>query len=44
MLYSDCMAVFLNGNVGVLVYIGHNGDFLEIVGGKDGQINLKKPG
>lgn len=44
MLYSDCMAINLIGDVGVLVYIGHKGDLFEIVGGNDGQINLKKLG
>jgi hypothetical protein len=29
---------------GVLVYIGHKGDMYEVIGGKDGQINLKGPG
>jgi hypothetical protein len=44
MLYSDCMAIYLHGDVGVLVYIGHTGDLHEIVGGNDGQINLRKLG
>jgi hypothetical protein len=29
---------------GVLVYIGHKGDLYEIVGGNDGQINMKRLG
>jgi hypothetical protein len=41
MLYSDCMAITA---AGVLVYIGHKGDLYDIVGGKDGQINLKESG
>lgn len=41
MHYSDCMAIT---NAGVLVYIGHKGELYEIVGGNDGQINLKEPG
>lgn len=44
MLYSDCMAIVFNGDVGVLVYIGHTGQLHEIVGGKDGQILLKELG
>jgi hypothetical protein len=44
MLYSDCMAIYLHGDVGVLVYIGHTGDLHEIVGGNDGEINLRKLG
>lgn len=44
MLYSDCMAIFFNGDVGVLVYIGHEGVLHEIIGGNDGQINLRKLG
>jgi hypothetical protein len=27
---------------GALVYIGHKGDLYVVVGGSDGQINLKK--
>jgi hypothetical protein len=38
---SDCMAIT---PAGVLVYIGHKGDLHEIVGGRDGQILLKKLG
>ena len=41
---SDCMAIYLVGDVGVLVYIGHKGDLHEIIGGNDGDINLKKLG
>lgn len=41
MLYSDCMAIT---PAGVLVYVGHAGANYEIVGGKDGQINLKELG
>jgi hypothetical protein len=44
MLKSDCMAINLVGDVGVLVYIGHTGDLHEIVGGNDGEINLRKLG
>jgi len=44
MLFSDCMAIVFHGGVGVLVYIGHKGDLHEIVGGNDGQINLRKLG
>jgi hypothetical protein len=44
MLYSDCMAINLIGDVGVLVYIGHKGILHEIVGGEDGEINLRKLG
>lgn len=44
MLKSDCMAVSLFGKVGVLVYIGHTGELHEIVGGNDGEINLRKLG
>lgn len=40
MYLSDCMAVTSQG---ILVYIGHKGDLFEIIGGSDGQINLKKP-
>jgi hypothetical protein len=29
---------------GVLVYKGHKGDLYEIVGGNDGQINMKRLG
>jgi hypothetical protein len=38
------MAIFFYGDVGVLVYIGHEGELHEIVGGNDGQINLRKLG
>lgn len=41
MLYSDCMAIL---PAGVLVYIGHKGELYEIIGGNDGQINMKKLG
>lgn len=44
MLYSDCMAITLFGDVGVLVYIGHEGELHEVIGGNDGQINLRKLG
>lgn len=44
MLNSDCMAINLVGGVGVLVYIGHKGDLHEIVGGYNGEINLRKLG
>jgi hypothetical protein len=44
MSLSDCMAINLFGDVGVLVYVGHKGELLEIVGGNDGQINLRKLG
>ena len=44
MLYSDCMAIVLVGDVGVLAYVGHKGDLHEIIGGNDGQINLRKLG
>jgi hypothetical protein len=44
MLKSDCMAIFFNGDVGVLVYIGHKGDLHVIVGGRDGEILLRKLG
>jgi hypothetical protein len=44
MLYSDCMAITFHGGVGVLVYIGHDGKLHEIIGGNDGQINLRKLG
>lgn len=37
-MLSDCMAVT---SAGILVYVGHNGDLYEIVGGSKGQINLK---
>lgn len=40
-MLSDCMAIT---RAGVLVYIGHQGDLYEIVGGNDGQINLKELG
>jgi len=35
---SDCMAV---APAGILVYIGQKGELFEIVGGRDGQINLR---
>jgi hypothetical protein len=38
------MAIFFNGDVGVLVYIGHMGAYHEIVGGRDGEILLRKLG
>jgi len=41
MLLSDCMIIF---NTGTLVYLGDKGKLYEIVGGKDGQINLRKLG
>ena len=44
MQLSDCMAITFHGDVGVLVYIGHTGDLHEIVGGNDGQINLRRLG
>ena len=44
MLYSDCMAIYLFGDVGVLVYIGHKGILHEVVGGNNGEILLKKLG
>ena len=44
MQLSDCMAISLFGVVGLLVYIGHTGEFHEIIGGNDGQINLRKLG
>ena len=36
---SDAMAVTANG---ILVYLGHHGEQYEVIGGKDGQINLRK--
>lgn len=39
MSLSDCMAVTSDGK---LVYIGHKGQLYEVVGGSDGQINLKE--
>jgi hypothetical protein len=42
--HSDCMAIVLHNDVGVLVYLGHMGDLHEIVGGNDGQINCRKLG
>lgn len=44
MLYSDCMAIAFNGDVGVLVYIGHTGELHEVIGGNNGYINLRKLG
>jgi hypothetical protein len=44
MQYSDCMAINLVGDVGVLVYIGHTGELHEIIGGNNGEINLRKLG
>lgn len=44
MLYSTCMAIVFYGGVGVLVYIGHKGKLHEIVGGNDGEINLRELG
>ena len=44
MSLSDCMAISLIGNVGLLVYIGHKGQLYEIIGGEKGQINLKELG
>ena len=41
MSLSDCMAIT---PAGVLVYIGHKGELYEIIGGNDGQINMKKSG
>jgi hypothetical protein len=41
---SDCMAIFFNGDVGLLVYIGHKGDLHEVIGGNNGHINLRKLG
>lgn len=37
-MLSEVMAVT---SLGVLVYIGHKGELYEIVGGSNGQINLK---
>lgn len=31
-------------STGKLVYIGHKGEFYEVVGGSNGQINLKRLG
>lgn len=39
MSLSDCMSVNSNG---VLVYEGHKGELFEVVGGVNGQINLKR--
>lgn len=39
MSLSDCMAVTPEG---ILVYLGHKGDLYEIVGGDNGQINLRR--
>jgi hypothetical protein len=39
MSLSDCMAVTSEGT---LVYIGHTGELFEIVGGSNGQINVKR--
>lgn len=37
---SECMEITPSG---ILVYIGHEGDFYEIIGGReDGQINLSE--
>ena len=44
MQLSDCMAITFHGDVGVLVYIGHMGDLHEIIGGRDGEILLRKLG
>lgn len=38
MSLSTCMAITA---AGALVYIGHKGDLYEIIGGRDGQLNLK---
>lgn len=38
---SDCMAIT---HAGVLVYIGHKGQLYEIIGGNDGQINMRELG
>lgn len=38
------MAVTLIAGVGVLVYIGHKGQLYEIIGGDDGQINMRELG
>ncbi len=39
MVYSIIMAV---SDKGILVYKGHDGSLYEIVGGKNGEINLRK--
>jgi len=39
MQISDCMAVIYNG---ILIYKGSDGALYQIIGGKDGQINLTK--
>lgn len=44
MSLSDCMAISLIAGVGVLVYIGHKGQLYEIIGGDNGQINLRELG
>jgi len=41
MSLSQCMAITATG---ILVYLGHKGELYEILGGKDGQINLRKVG
>lgn len=45
MLLSDCMAVMVIDPVtqkSILVYKKDDGTFVQIVGGKDGQINLRE--
>lgn len=36
---SACMAITPDG---LLVYIGHKGELFEVIGGKKGEINLRK--
>lgn len=38
-MLSECMAINADGK---LIYIGHKGKIYEVVGGTNGQINLKK--
>lgn len=45
MLLSDCMAVMVIDPVtqkSILIYKGDNGKIIEIIGGKDGIINLRE--
>jgi hypothetical protein len=37
MTLSSCMAIT---STGILVYLGHKGQLYEILGGKDGQLNM----
>jgi hypothetical protein len=40
MILSEVMVV---SNQGILLYIGYSGELYEIIGGKDGELNLMMP-